>query len=657
MQLPLLKMNRMKPLYVAKICMLIAAFCGLLQKQAHAQAELMPYGNLNGIRIKGQLMDFNTSIALVGSNWHKINATAKERQRPKFKRDGDVETVNTAIDSLLFTETVEDIGKGKIRVSITCNVRRDTSITGVYLSLRLPKPAYENAVVSIKDQAMATEVLKDDMPTVTGKGISFTASGKQQFSISTKDVGMIIRPQSDGLKYIQLYFPVCEGALKKGDSFTKTFEIKVSGDIDNTDATLQLDTTVQGREFAGLGGNFRLQNPRTDPQVIDYCLKNLRVAWGRLEMPWHDWQPDMNTDPTLAADSGKLNGHVKASMEMAQRLGQMHMPVVLTAWAPPAWAVIGPLHNRPTPAGVWGNPLNNDNTQQIYKSITDYIIYLKNHYGVEADYFSFNESDLGINIRQTGQEHLELIKGLGRYFAGKGLKTKLLLGDNSDATTYKFIYPAMADAEARQYIGAVSFHSWRGWDTETLQKWADAATKLNVPLLVGEGSIDAAAWAYPAYFEEQSYALEEINLYTRLLAICQPISILQWQLTADYSPLSGGGIFGNNEPLKPTQRFWQLQQLANTPANLKAMPISVNKQTISCAALGDVAKHSYTIHLVNNSAARKVYLKGLPASVTRLKVFVTDKNHNVKQKGDVKVKDHQAVFKLGERGFTTLMSE
>ncbi|QEC76618.1 glycoside hydrolase [Mucilaginibacter ginsenosidivorax] len=649
-------MNHQPTGYITKTIFFLAAICTLAVHKSQAQAELMPYGNLNGIRVQGQLMDFNTSIDVVGNSWHKINATAKERQRPKFKRDGDVETVNTAIDSLVFTETVTDIGKGKIKINITCNVRRDTSIIGVYLGLRLPKAVYAASQVTLKDQAMATEVLKDDMPTVTAKGITFK-SPVQHFSISTNEAALIIRPQSDDLKYIQLYFPICEGTLKKGDLFEKTFEIKVEGDIDNTDATILLDAAAQGREFAGLGGNFRLQNAKTDPQVIDYCLKNLRVAWGRVEMPWRDWQPDMNTDPIAMADSSNLNNHVRQSMEMAQRLGQMNMLVVLTAWAPPQWAVVGKLKYRPTPDGVWGNPLNNDNTQQIYKSITDYIIYLKNHYGVEVTYFSFNESDLGINIRQTGQEHLALIKGLGKYFADKGLKTKLLLGDNSDATTYKFIYPAMNDPEARPYIGAVSFHSWRGWDTPTLQKWADAAAKLNLPLLVGEGSIDAAAWEYPAYFEEQSYALEEINLYTRLLAICQPLSILQWQLTADYSPLSGGGIFGNDGPLKPTQRFWQLKQLASTPAGLKALAVTVDKPAISCAALGDAGKHKYVIHLVNNSAARKVYLKGLPASVTRLKVYVTDKDHNVSQKGDIKVINNQAAFKLSARCFTTLESE
>jgi hypothetical protein len=90
----------------------------------------------------------------------------------------------------------------------------------------------------------------------------------------------------------------------------------------------------------------------------------------------------------------------------------------------------------------------------------------------------------------------------------------------------------------------VSFHSWRGCTDETLKKWAHAARQLNIPLLVAEGSTDAAAWTYPEIFSEQAFALYEINLYVRICSICQPLSILQWQLTADYSVMTGANIFG-----------------------------------------------------------------------------------------------------------------
>lgn len=67
-------------------------------------------------------------------------------------------------------------------------------------------------------------------------------------------------------------------------------------------------------------GNFRLQNPTTDPQVIDYCLDNLRVALGRVEMPWYAWQPDENKNPIDEANAGKLDPKVDAAMKMTQRL-------------------------------------------------------------------------------------------------------------------------------------------------------------------------------------------------------------------------------------------------------------------------------------------------------------------------------------------------
>ena len=122
-----------------------------------------------------------------------------------------------------------------------------------------------------------------------------------------------------------------------------------------------------------------------------------------------------------------------------------------------------------------------------------------------------------------------------------------------------------------------------------LRSWHEAARDVNVPLLIGEGSTDAAAWRYPQIFEEPSFALHEIILYLRILAVSQPRSILQWQLTADYSLLAGGGVFGNDkEPLRPMQRFWNLKQLASTPGG--RLPAAVDQQQPDCAH-GGLRRH------------------------------------------------------------------
>lgn len=264
---------------------------------------------------------------------------------------------------------------------------------------------------------------------------------------------------------------------------------------------------------------------------------------------------------------------------------------------------------------------------------------------------------MGIYIRQTGEQHAELIKGLGKYFLWRGLKTKILLGDNSDATTYAFIDPALKDTATYPYIGAVSFHSWRGWETELLSQWAAASREINLPLIIGEGSIDAAAWGYPAIFLEQTYTMQEINLYIRLMAICQPLSILQWQLTSDYSLLIGGGIYGKEGPLEPTQRFWNMKQLASTEPGLNYLPVACDRPLVTCAALGNVREGKYTVHIVNNGAERKVVFTGFPVNVHSLKIFSTSKKLSMYKETPVVVQNGTAEFVLPAGAFTTLVSQ
>ena len=648
-------LRKIKPVFSLAIIIALMASA----KNACSQAEVEPWGNITGIRKSGQLFGFETSLRVVSTDRKHATWTAKEKQRPHYKRiNDDEQEVTTSIDSLYFAEVVKDNGGGKIKVTIKLTAHKDTTLQGVYFVMALPgdflnadlrysggdKPELDRFV-------KASPAEYDD----NAKSLELETTTRK-FSVKSGDKSlMMVRTENvNGQKKLTLFIPLKLGEIKNGEAVEKVFTIKASGEVDETPVTLAINTTQQGRSFEGLGGNFRLQNPKNDPQVIDYCLQNLRVAWGRVEMPWQFWQPQPDVDPTAAADSGKMHPAVKKAMEIAHRLDSMDIPFILSAWFPPAWAAEGKLNFRPV-NGIWGNKLNKDNMEAIYKSIAGYITCLKSKYGTEPKLFSFNESDLGINVRVTAQEHLDFIKGCGAYFAAHGIKTKMLLGDNSDATTYAFIDPALNDTDAKQYIGAISFHSWRGWDTPILQKWADAATELGVPLLVGEGSIDAAAWNYPDIFQEQTYALEEINLYTRMLAICQPASILQWQLTSDYSPLIGGGIFGNNEPLHPGQRFWNLKQLSITPKGLFALPVRSNKSDVSCAALGYNSKSVYAIHLVNNGTKRKVIVNGLPAGVKEMDIYITNKDTDMKR-NTVKIKDGAAEFKMPAVSYVTLIS-
>jgi len=637
------------------LCLTILLIAGTTT-QLSAQTEVMAWGNLTGIRVEGQLMEFESSLKVVGKDWTSVSATAKENQRPKYHRDGQTQTVTTELRNIKFTQEVKENGKGIAIVNISATAQNDTLIDGVYFCLDLPESNYSAATVKLngssKKQSISSLLSSGSkMQKLSGKTILLEAS-KRQIELTLNSASTFIIKKEAGSQNFQLYVALMGPNIKNGQQAQKSITIRASGDIDRELAQISIDAKNPGRAFAGFGGNFRLQNPNADPAVIQYCLDNMRVAWGRVEMPWRQWQPEENMNPIEVANAGKLSDNIIKSMLMAQKLAKLGIPIILSDWSAPRWAM-----TNDHPSGTRGDALDQGKIEKIYKSIGDYIVYLKQNYGVEPALFSFNESDLGINIRQTGKEHADFIKGFGAYMAKRGLATKMLIGDNSDATTYDFIVPALNDPETHKYIGAVSFHSWRGCDKATLEKWAGASRKLNVPLIVAEGSTDASAHTYSEMFYEQTFALYEINLYIRICSICQPLSILQWQLTSDYSVLKGMNIYGTKGELAPTRRFWNLKQLASTPEKAFSLPVSCNKEEVNCAAFGNIARGEYAIHMVNNGAARKAVISGIPTEVSALQVFVTDETKNMTKSGELKVVNGKIEVDLLPTSFTTLITK
>jgi len=598
-----------------------------------SQTEVMAWGNITGIRVDGELMDFESSLR-VGTLEGDMDSTGKEKQvRPVYHRKGNMQEVITTVRGMKFRQTVTDKDRGLIGISI--EALSDTTLNqAAFFCISLNPENYAEAKINTRS-----------------RGVSVSSKTRKLDLKFDRPIKTTIERENGGIVVSMQLMP----ALQKGETRSLTIELRAAGVIDHSDATVSLDIHNPGNLFVGFGGNFRLQNPVADPKVIDYCLNNLRVAYGRVELPWRLWQPEESSDPIAMAREGKLDKRVEESIHMAKRLKQIGMPVILSCWFPPEWAIDGNPDTYVRQGGVMAYRLDPRKRQQIYKSIADYLLYMKKYHGIEISAFSFNESDLGIDVLHTPQEHADFIKGFGAYVAGLNLPTRMLLGDNSDATTFDFILPALNDAETHKYISAVSFHSWRGCDDETLKKWADAARQINVPLIIGEGSTDAAAHGYAEIFNESTFALYEINLYTRICAICQPLSILQWQLTSDYSLLWGDGIYGSKGPLRPTQRFWNIRQLAATPADALAIPAVSSKKSVACAAFGNIVRGEYAVHLVNNGADCNAVISGIPAGVKGLKVYVTNANDCMKE-SLVKVEDGKTQVHLPAISFVSLLS-
>jgi len=163
---------------------------------------------------------------------------------------------------------------------------------------------------------------------------------------------------------------------------------------------------------------------------------------------------------------------------------------------------------------------------------------------------------------------------------------------------------------------------------------------------------DAQASGYQNVFREGWYALDEAAEYVRIMRICHPESILEWQLTQDYSVLKtdAGGV------LQPTQRFYNLKQFNLAPAGSAWIPARSSSGLVLPAACLDASRNICTVHLVNNGASRAVTLGGLPASVAQMSVYVTDEKRGMEKLEPVSVKNGTAQFNLQGQTVTTLMN-
>jgi hypothetical protein len=651
-----------------------------------AQTTLTPWGNLEGMRVSGEPVVFEAGLRIVHPGWTGFSSAVKYLQRPRYSRTGTQGSVESDIEGMAFKAVATDTAPGEATLDLVVTAKTNLSMAGVYFCVDLPDAEFAGGVLELIPAAAAASTCVDLAPAPPVERAPFlhhTATGvkiatprrtlelrwnKLMSVLVRRDVSnrptsindpsirqhFVTNSPTDQPAGYQLCLEVMAGDATVGRTAATSIKLTASAIPDPRPVKLVLDTTQPGRPFDGIGGNFRLQFPETDPAVLAYNLDNLRVAWGRLDMPWAEWDPEQRLDPLVAARAGQLHRKVSDAMETARTLARRKIPVIVSAWSPPQWA------RAPSqPAGLRGTALNLDKLDRICSSLASYLVHLKHAYDVETVFFSFNEPETGVEVRQTPAEHAQFIKHMGAVLVERGLTTKLLLGDTAHGTpaALDFLRPSLSDPGTHPHIGAVAFHTWRGCTAEALSAWARAARQLNVPLLITESGPDAHLHEYPGVRLEPWFQLQEIDLYVRCCAYAQPAAIMEWQLTTDYSVLAGGGVYGESGPLRPTQRFWNLKQLGATPAGAFSLPLITDRPEVTAAAFGDPARTRYALHIVNRGNQRSTVLTGLPEPVTRWRRFITDAQRGMEQLEHVEARSGTTEFVLPSASFTTLLGD
>ena len=112
----------------------------------------------------------------------------KERQRPRYDREGETQTVNTDFAGFKFVQKVSENGVGSAKVEITSTADKDTIISGVYFCIDLPSKYYSAGTIRVNGSSVKQKL--SDKVSSNEKVKSFTAksiiveSSKQQLSFN-----------------------------------------------------------------------------------------------------------------------------------------------------------------------------------------------------------------------------------------------------------------------------------------------------------------------------------------------------------------------------------------------------------------------------------------------------------------------------------------
>jgi O-glycosyl hydrolase len=441
---------------------------------------------------------------------------------------------------------------------------------------------------------------------------------------------------SSGRSY-RIRVRLISGPWMMGDTLKIGLSLRLSGTPAATQANLAVDPAAELYPFDGFGGNYRVY---ADTPIVDYTLKNLQVSWARIEFKATAWDHDRG-----AASPGPM---LKRDFELMQRIQRMGIPWILSVWSLPERYYTDP---NQRPFGTFARQIAPDRWPEFLDLLGSYLVYIRDNYGAAPDLFSFNESDLGVNVGFTAETHRDEIKRIGAYLAAKGLKTKMLLGDTANPRdSHKFVLAAAADPEAMGYVGAVSVHSWGGGTPAQYEAWGDVASWLHLPLLVAEAGVDPGSYKN-RMFDSYSYGLREAGQFQDLLRHARPQALIYWQFTEDYALVH----VGPGGAIEPTGRFWLMKQFANlTPTKSEAVRTSSDRADVQISAFA--RKDALVVHVLNVGPGCEATLTGLPPGSWRT---VTTTESSGYQEGHVAIAPGRAgsVLTLPARSLTTLVRE
>lgn len=185
--------------------------------------------------------------------------------------------------------------------------------------------------------------------------------------------------------------------------------------------------------------------------------------------------------------------------------------------------------------------IKHDKYNEVIDMLEAFFLEAKNKYGVEVDYFSFNESDGGWQMIMSPTETIAFFKMAGDRFRKAGLKTKFLWADVAQTRgTVEFATMTAADSTIWKYLGPLCFHSW--WSenipNSEFERIAGFAKAWNKPVWCSELGFDAMAWKVRGMDKSWDYAFRFAKISHRMMKYAEVEVSMYWTWQNNYPIMS-----------------------------------------------------------------------------------------------------------------------
>ncbi|NQU85136.1 MAG: hypothetical protein HQ541_05185 [Mariniphaga sp.] len=293
---------------------------------------------------------------------------------------------------------------------------------------------------------------------------------------------------------------------------------------------------IKRQKVVSIGGNYCQANysDHAMDAVGEFTLNQFRPEYVRLALPLQF------TNLDYADYKGEKIVQQPVIVELLESMQKMKNEFGVKNFTISVWRVADELVENPEKSSQ--RIIKPNSYDDVIDMIISFLLRAKNEFGVEADYFSFNESDGGWQTIFSPEATIKFIKKAGQRFEEAGLKTKFLWADTAQTKgTVDFATLIKADQSIWKYLGPLCFHSW--WSEEIpnneFEKIAGLAKAFNKPVWCSELGFDAHAHKTKGMKATWDYGLRFAKISHRMMKYAEVEVSMYWTWQNNYSIMSG----------------------------------------------------------------------------------------------------------------------